>query len=140
MIEIAAGASVMVNVVCGIYVIGGALAGIDAVSALGAGVGEVSIIVNIAVENLVPIGPNGDTALGAVPDFKAVDDVVTAIDINPDVTIGDVLPIEYCAPADLRAQGDRTGSCAAAAQVKPPTARIIRIDSGHHQNAITGFG
>ena len=77
---------------------------------------------NIAAEDLVAIGPDRDAALGAVSDFKAIDDIVVTIDIDADVTVGCILSIERCRSWNLRAQDDRAGSGAAAAQMKPPTA------------------
>jgi len=45
------------------------------------------------VEDLVAIAQMLDAAVGASPDFKSIDDIVTAIQIDPFVAVRGVLSI-----------------------------------------------
>src|SRR3954451_4825621 len=109
MVESAAGASVMMNVIRAVTVAAGGFIGIDAVHALSAGTGGISVVVNVAVEDLVVVGPNGDSASRAIFDFKSVHDVVAAIDVDADVPIGSVLSIDHGSTGNLRLEGDWAG-------------------------------
>jgi hypothetical protein len=89
-VQVAAGAAVVVNVIGAINVAAGCFVGVDAVVTLSAGAGGISVVVDVAVEDLVIVGPNRDATFGAILDFKAVDDVVAAVDLDSDVAIGSV--------------------------------------------------
>ena len=140
MIQIAAHASVVVNVVGLIGVIVGALVGIGTVFAVGTGAGGVAVVMNFVVDDLVVIAPDGDAAVGASPDLEAIDDIVTAVQIDPLVAVREVLSINDRPASDLGPQHDGTGRGPAFAQVKPPAALIIGIDPGHDVDRDAGAG
>ena len=136
MIEAApgAGASVVMNVVGEIGITTGVFAGIDPILASGAGAGDVAIVVNIAVENLIIIGPNGDSPFGPVPDLKSIYDVVIAVNVDAYVPVRGVLAINNRASRNLRLQNDGAGSGTAGSEVNSPAAAIVRINPCSDKN------
>ena len=109
MVEVAAGAAVVMDVVRPVDVAAGIFSGIDAVESLSAGTGGISVMVNLAIEDLVVAGPDGDATFGSVLNFEAVDDVVAAVDVDPDVAIGKILSINDSAAGNFGLEGDRAG-------------------------------
>ena len=109
MIQGTAGASVVMNVVRAINVAAGHFVGINAILTLSAGTGGISVVVNVAIKNLVVVGPDRESPFGAVFDFESVNDVVTAVDIEADVTIGSVLSVNDSAAGNFGLEGNGTG-------------------------------
>ena len=87
MIQAVARTPVMMNGIGGVNIVAGALGGIDPVLPLSARGDGVSVVMDIAVEDLIVIGPDGDASAGPVLDLKSIDDVVTAIDKQTHVAI-----------------------------------------------------
>src|SRR5262249_44114083 len=108
-IEVAAGASIVVNEVGAVAVAAGALTGKNAVLSLSAGRGGVSVVMDVAIEDLVIVGPNGDAAMRSIFDFEPIDDVVAAVDIDTDVAIGSVLSIDDSAALNFGLQRNWAG-------------------------------
>lgn len=140
MIERTAGASIMMHVVRAIDVATGAFAGIHAILALSARTCGIPIVVNVAVQNLVVIGPNGNSASGPIFDFESIDDVVTTIDIDTDISIGSILAINDGAALNLRFQRDWTGRTSAFAEMNAPAAIIVGVSSRLHNNGGSSGG
>ena len=137
-IEIATGAAVVVNGVRHVDVIPSALVGIDAILPIGAGAGGVAVVMDFVVEDLVEVAIDGNAAMGASPDFKPINDMVAAVQIDPRVAIRAVEPVNDRPAPDLRPQGDGTGGRPALVQVQAPVAGVIGIDAGKNRDRVTG--
>src|SRR5437763_15734124 len=120
MIEIAAGASVVMNVIGRVDIPARAFGGVDAISAVGARARWCAIIVDIAVKNLVIVRIDCDASLGTIPDFKSIHNIVTAIDIKSLVAIRGILTINNCPTLYLRFQNNGTACSPVRAKVTPP--------------------
>src|SRR5262249_12000769 len=94
--------------------------------------------VDVAIEDLVVVGPNGDTAFGPVFDFKAVNDVVAAVDVDGDVAIGSVLSVNHSAAGNFGFEGNGTRAGAALAEVEAPTAIVVGVSGGFHDDGVAG--
>src|SRR5882757_3752223 len=81
-VQVATGAAIVVNVIGAVAVGAGHLVGINTVLTLSAGSGGISVVVDVAVEDLVVVGPNGDATFGSIFYFKAIDDIVAAVDVE----------------------------------------------------------
>ena len=128
-IEVATGAPVMVNEIGAVNVAAGGLVVKNAVLALSAGGGGISVVVDVAIEDLVVAGPNGDATFGSVFDFKAVDDVVAAIDVDTDVAIGSVLSVNDSAAFNFGLEGNGSGGGTAFAEMNSPAAVVVGVGS-----------
>src|SRR5688572_1729890 len=95
MIQIAPRAPVVMNVVRKVGVMARPCTGINATLAVGIGACRVSVLMNFAVDDSVVIPPNLNPTLGAALDFKSIDDVVTAVQVDGHVAIRGVLPIDH---------------------------------------------
>jgi len=133
-IEIATGASVVMDIVRTVDVAAGGLVVKNAVLSLSAGRRWISVIVDVAIDDLVVAGPNGDTAMRSILNFEAVDDVVAAVDVDADVAIGSVLSINDSAALDFRLEGDWAGGGAAFAEMNSPTATVVGVGSRFDNN------
>src|SRR5882762_4198053 len=127
-VQIAARAPVVVYPVAAINIAAGVRVRINAVPAIGAAAGRVAIMVDMVVEDLVAIAIHGEAAQGGIADFKSIDDVVTAVNIEPLIAVGGVLPVNDRSVQDLRLQHDGTGGRAAFTKVDAPAAGVIGID------------
>ena len=134
MIKVAAGASVVVNEVGAVDVAAGGLVVKNAVLPLSAGRGRISVVVDVAIEDLVVAGPNGDAALWSVFNFESVDDVVAAVDVDIDVAIGSVLPINHSAALDFRLEGNGSGGGTAFAEMNSPAAIVVGVGPSFHND------
>src|SRR5580765_5995390 len=140
MVQGTTGAAVVVNVVGAEGVAAGYFVSINAVQTLSGGVGGIPVIMDVAIEDLVVVGPNGDSTFGAVFDFDAVNDVVAAVDVDTDVAIGGVLSIDNRAAGNFRLEGNWTGGGSAFAKMNSPTAIVVGVVSGFHNNDRAGGG
>ena len=129
-IQIAARPPVVVNVVGQIDIIASALIGIDPVPAIGAAAGGIAVVMDFVVEDLIAIAMNGDPPVGSAPDFKSINHIVTAVQIDAFIAIRRVLAIDHRPALDFRSQHDGTGRAPAGAQMQPPAAAVIVIHSG----------
>src|SRR5690349_20874392 len=93
---------------------------------------------DVAIQDLIVISPNGDAAFRAVFDFKAVNDVVAAVDVDADVAIGSVLSINDSAAGNFGLEGNWTGGSSAFAEMNPPTAVVIGVGAGFDYDDGTG--
>jgi len=139
-VEVAAGASVVMNEVCAVDVAAGRFIRIDAILSLSAGTGGVSVVMDVAVKDLVVVGPDGDTTFGAVLHFEPVDDVIATVDIEADVAIGGVLAINDSSALNFRFKCDWAGGCPALAQMNSPATVVISVCAGFHDDGGTGRG
>ena len=109
MVEGAAGAAIVVNEIGAVAVAAGDFVGINAILSLSAGAGGISVVMDVAVEDLVVVSPKSDATSGSIFDFKAIDDIVAAVDVEADVTIGSVLSIDDSAAGNFGFEGNGTG-------------------------------
>ena len=90
MIEIAAGHTIVVDVVANVSVIARTLAGIDSLPAA-----AVAIVMDLTVQNLVEISFDKNSVSGPAFNTKSIDDVVTAIQIDPLIAVRRILPVDH---------------------------------------------
>ena len=140
MVEVAARAAIVMDVIGAVNVATGPFVGINAVLPLGAGTGGISVVVDVTVEDLVVVSPNGDAAFGAVFDFKAVNDVVAAVDVETDVAIGSVLSINNSATRNFRFECDGTGRGAVFVKMDSPAAVVVGVGSSLYNDDSAGSG
>ena len=140
MVEVAARAAIVMYVIGAVNIATGAFVGINTVHPLSAGTGGIAVIVDVTVEDLVVAGPDGDSAVGRIFDFKPVNDVVAAVDIEADVAIGSVLSINNSATRNFRFECNGTGSGTAFAKMDSPTAVVVGVNSGLHNDDGAGSG
>src|SRR5439155_25642569 len=107
MIEAVARTPVMMNGIGGVNIAAGAIGGKDPVLALRARGDGVSVVMDIAVEDLIVIGIDRDASVRTVLDLKSIHDVVTAIDEKTHVPIRGVESINHRGSRGLRPQNDR---------------------------------
>ena len=138
MIQGAAGAAVVVNEIGAVDVAAGHFIGINAILTLSAGVGGISIVMNVAVEDLVIVSPKSDATSGSVFDFEAIDDIVAAVDVEADVTIGSVLSINDSATWNFGLEGNRTGRGAVFAKVNSPAAIVVGVGTSLYDDGGAG--
>ena len=106
MVQVASGPPVMMDIIPGIDVTCCALVGIDTIPAVAAGTGGIPVIMDIAVADLVTIGPDGDSAVWTVSDFKAIHNIVAAVYVESHVSVGGVQSVDHSAASGLRFQHD----------------------------------
>ncbi len=138
MVEVAAGAAVVVNEISAIDIATGVFIVIDAILALSAGTGRVSVIMDVAVEDLIVVGPNSDSTFGAVFDFETVNNIVAAIDVDADVAIGGILAVDDCPALNFGLQGDWTRRGSALAKMKSPAAVVVCVNAGFDDDGCSG--
>src|SRR5436190_23812429 len=95
---------------------------------------------NFVVDDLIVISPNRDSPVGPALDLESIDNIVTAVQINPLVTVREVLPIDDGPAFDLGSEHDRTGRTSVGAQVQSPTTAVVGICSGHDCDRHAGTG
>lgn len=138
MVQVASGAAVMMDIIGGINVTRCTLVRIDTIPTIGAGTRRIPVIMDIAVADLVAIGPDGDSAFWAVADFKAINEIVAAIDVESDVAVRGVQSVDDGPAFGVRFQHNRSGGSATGTQMNSPAARIISVDSGQDVNCVAG--
>ena len=95
-------------------------------------------MVNVAIEDLVVAGPDGNSAFRSVFDFKAVDDIVVAIDVEADVAIGSVSSIDDSAAGNFGLEGNGTGRGAVFVKMDSPTAAVVGVGSSFYDDGGAG--
>src|ERR1041385_3374497 len=109
------------------HVAGAGLTFIDAAAAI-----VIAVMVYLAIENLVA-NPSVDVDAGfrAAPgDFKPIDNVVSARNVEARGAIGGVLTVDNGLASDLRPEDNRARGGAAGAQMDPPARRVVGIEIG----------
>jgi len=137
-VEGGAGVAVVVNVIGAVAVAAGAFLRINAVQTLGGGVGGISVVMDVAVEDLIIVSPNSDSAFGSIFDFKPVDDIVAAVDVEADVTIGSVLSIDDSAAGNFGLERNGTGSGSIFAEVKSPATVVVGVGTSLYDDGAAG--
>src|SRR6478752_1960274 len=93
MIETVGGTPVVMNIVGEVDVAAGVLGRIDTVLPLSARGDGVSVVMKMAVEDLVVIAPHRDAPCRPVLDLKSIEDVVISINEKADIPTRGILAI-----------------------------------------------
>src|ERR1043166_9314818 len=95
---------------------------------------------NITMEDSIIVGPDSDSSVGSIFDFKAIDYVIVAINIKPHISVRSILAIDHSGARRLRSQYDRAGSAAAGSQMNAPAAGVVGVGPRHDHNGSAGRG
>src|SRR3954467_4463579 len=95
MVEIASGASIVMNAIPAVNVIVRGFVRINAILAVRTGVGDVAVVIDLIVNNLIVVPPNLNATFRAAADFESVDDVVAPLQRNRYIPIRNILAVNH---------------------------------------------